>query len=88
MEEPLENPQLVPPEIRHPRAWTRWIKAGRPVRSQEEIQKIYEICQQCKALDTETNSCKYCGCRIASHGNPLRSRIAMATERCPVEKWQ
>jgi len=71
----------------HSRALTRWIKAGRPVRSQEQIQEIYGICQQCRALDATTNFCKYCGCRVANHPNLMLNRIAIATERCPVGKW-
>ena len=87
MEEPNENHGIVQLGYRYTRALTRWIKAGRPIREQNEILEIYEICQQCRALDTTTNSCKNCGCRIANHSNPLLNKIAMATERCPVGKW-
>ena len=87
MEVPTEKPGIVQLGYRYTRALARWIKAGRPVRNQEEISEIYEICRQCRTLDTATNSCKYCGCRIGNHSNPLLNKIAMATERCPVGKW-
>jgi pyridoxine 5-phosphate synthase len=87
MEESIENLQITQWGSCHARALARWIKAGRPVRSQRQIQEIYEICKQCRALDSATNSCKYCGCRVTDHSNPMMNRIAVATERCPVGKW-
>jgi pyridoxine 5-phosphate synthase len=71
----------------HTRALARWIKAGRPVRSPEETQAIYQSCKKCSVFDEATNICKHCGCRVAGHANPLMNRIAIGTEKCPVGKW-
>jgi len=66
----------------------RWIKAGRPVRSDEQVQRIFEeICRPCEQFDPRTESCRVCGCRTNSYGGPLRNKIAMQTERCPKGKW-
>lgn len=88
MSENVEKPGYFGMAYRYTRALSRWIKAGRPIRSENEIEDIYEThCKNCRAFDHETNSCKYCGCKLGTGTNPLINKIAMATERCPVEKW-
>jgi hypothetical protein len=69
-------------------ALSRWIKAGRPIREESEIVRIFEEhCQQCEAFEENSSSCSHCGCRINTlHIAPL-NKIAMATEHCPLEKW-
>lgn len=83
----IEKPGYAGMAYRYGRALSRWIKAGRPIRSEEDIATLYEICKTCRAFETETNSCKFCGCRLGTNSNPLINKIAMATERCPVDKW-
>ena len=87
MSDPLEKQGYFDLSVQYGRALYRWIKAGRPVRDEKEIVAIYEICKQCHALDTETSSCKYCGCRLNTNPNPIVNKIAMATEQCPIGKW-
>jgi len=87
MNESAENSKMVRLLPCQVRTLSRWIKAGRPVRTPDEIRNIYEICKQCKAFDAVAKSCKYCRCRVNDHGNPLLNVIAIATERCPVGAW-
>jgi hypothetical protein len=73
---------------RYTRALTRWIKAGRPVRSEEEIERIFETCcAPCEGYDAKTSVCRYCGCRVSLSRTATVNKIAMATEECPLEKW-
>lgn len=65
-------------------AITRWIKAGRPKRSDEDIKIIYEkYCKQCNWYDKKSKRCKGCGCRVVPKGLALTNKLKMATEHCP-----
>ncbi len=73
---------------RYGRALSRWIKAGRPARSENEILGIFTTyCQECDSLDREYGRCTVCGCHVGLRAAPLLNKIAMATEHCPVERW-
>lgn len=71
-------------------ALKKWHAAGRPVRSQEEVEDILENkCKPCPWYDKEKKRCKGCGCRVSNGGFPVFNKIKMATEHCPhpEEKW-
>lgn len=66
----------------------RWVAAGRPTRTAEQIKSIFEDhCNKCDMYDREKNSCKNCGCSLATTGNPLTNKLAMGTEKCPLGRW-
>ena len=66
-------------------AHKKWVNAGKPLRSAEEISKIYyEQCAKCPEIDH--NTCSLCGCKLKPKGNTL-NKIAWATEECPLKKW-
>ncbi len=70
------------------RAMTHWIKAGRPVRSLEEIENIYmEYCSVCEHRNGSFSTCRYCGCHVSKGGQAMLNKIAMGTENCPIERW-
>ena len=65
-------------------ALQRWKEAGKPLRPDDEVKRIFaehcEPCEHCRG-----NRCNVCGCRLK--GRSLLSKIAMATEHCPLQKW-
>jgi hypothetical protein len=66
----------------------RWIAAGRPVRSDEEVERIFtNECLKCDRFDAETQTCNSCGCALKMAGTPLTNKIKMASERCPLGRW-
>ena len=67
----------------------RWVAGGRPTRSQEEIDRIFkEHCGNgCRRYDPDTNSCKNCGCAVSTTSTPLKNKLAMATETCPLGRF-
>jgi hypothetical protein len=70
------------------RAVARWIKAGRPTRSEEEVQRLFEeYCSPCERYSATRKTCQTCGCRVASQGIAVKNKIAMLTEHCPLRKW-
>jgi hypothetical protein len=72
--------------FRYTRALSRWIKAGRPVRTEEEIRRVFKTyCESCEAY--EEGRCRYCGCHVNLLNLATLNKIAMATEECPLDKW-
>jgi hypothetical protein len=72
-------------------AKARWEEAGKPVRSDERVQEIYDQhCSQCPMLTATLlgEACKLCGCKLSREGNWL-NKLRWATESCPLEqpKW-
>ena len=69
-------------------ALAKWVAAGSPVRSQEEIDRLFAICSGCehfKAKDDNDGACNICGCAVRKYG--IRNKLLWATESCPAGKW-
>lgn len=82
------NPTTYKKAVTYARALSRWIKAGRPVRNEDEIRRVYEeCCLQCEQYEEQSKICKCCGCKINLGNNPVANKIAMETETCPLGKW-
>ncbi len=78
-------PQKV---VNYTRALSRWIKSGRPVRKENEINRLFMAhCAVCEAFDERSSSCYHCGCRVNTSNVAPLNKIAMKTEHCPLEKW-
>ena len=83
-----QKPSVARLTYNYTRALFRWIKAGRPVREENEIIKIFETtCKQCEAFEEENSSCQHCGCRVNTKKVAPLNKIAMTTEECPLAKW-
>lgn len=69
-------------------ALIRWAKAGRPVRSQEEVERLHKICTApCEWYDEDAGRCKGCGCKVTVSSIAISNKLKMATEHCPKEKF-
>jgi hypothetical protein len=68
------------------RAVSNWIGHGMPVRPDEEVARIYAICRECEHFIDQ--HCALCGCRVDATASAWRNKIRMATEKCPIGKWQ
>jgi hypothetical protein len=85
---PPEPPGLVRRAISYTEALARWTTAGRPERSDKEVERIFhQHCKPCKWYDPERQICRGCGCRVAENGYAVLNKIKMATENCPRELW-
>lgn len=70
------------------RAVKRWIAAGRPRRTKEEVKSLHvTFCAKCDWYDPGSQRCKGCGCRVAPKGIAILNKIEMATEHCPQKFW-
>ena len=80
----VNSPEVIRMIKRYLLAQTKWIEAGKPLRSTKQIKDIYAICKQCEHFgkDLFGTKCKICNCRL--HPSKKRiNKIAMATEICP-----
>lgn len=78
------------------KALQKWVKAGRPVRSQEEIARLHAICVRCKFY--KADRCLLCGCAVSKQpvkafgliktSSAMFNKLKMATEKCPKNKWR
>lgn len=93
---PLVNSSSEPPNYppmsmqlwAYKEALLKWQKAGRPTRSQEEVDRIHEqYCSKCDWYDKEKKRCKGCGCKVTSSSMAVFNKIKMATEHCPKGLW-
>ena len=66
----------------------RWAALGKPTRSQEEINILYEDhCKKCERYDEKKHACKNCGCSVSTDSSPLSNKLAMASEHCPLGRF-
>jgi hypothetical protein len=66
----------------------RWVASGRPTRSQEEIESLFEShCKDCDRYDKDKHACKNCGCSVSTDSEPLGNKLAMETEHCPLGRF-
>lgn len=85
---------------RYVSAVARWVNAGRPVRTDAEVDQILaDHCCGCRWFSDHSCTHSSCGCQVRSVEEervPVLSRLVpaamlnklrMATERCPEEKW-
>ncbi|MDO4574987.1 MAG: hypothetical protein Q4D98_07210 [Planctomycetia bacterium] len=82
------SPSFPQKAVHYTRALARWIKAGRPVRSEAEILHLLnDFCLPCESYDPQSSTCLHCGCHVSTSTSATVNKLAMGTERCPVGKW-
>lgn len=66
----------------------RWYALGKPIRSGEEVKKLFEEhCKGCNRYDPKKHACKNCGCVVSTKSSPLANKLAMASEHCPLGRF-
>lgn len=68
-------------------ALLRWRAAGYPVRTDEEVEYIVWICEDCGDYKADEKRCKICRCGVSTGGLAIFNKARLATERCPKDKW-
>ena len=82
------DPSILTKMAHYAVAIARWTAAGCPVRSPEEVERIYtEYCLPCDSRDPGADACRLCGCNVRVEGMAVRNKLAMGTEHCPKGKW-
>lgn len=62
----------------------RWQAAGCPLRSEEEVEALRDVCAACEHYNGEV--CVKCGCSVV-RGSVFGDKLRRATESCPAGKW-
>ena len=73
----------------------KWKKFGSPTRTEEQMDEIFAICNECpmyKKFNETSGECGVCGCGIKKYGSKLYrflNKIFWGTTRCPLPepKW-
>lgn len=68
----------------------KWISSGRPKRSDDEVHRLFAICNTCPKflyLSDNSGNCGSCGCRLSLGSSAMANKIRMATEDCPEGNW-
>lgn len=93
---PPAAPGLPAMAVKAGKAYARWIAAGRPKLSAEQINQRQEACDSCPNQVTKNghNTCGLCGCPLGNvsylWGSVERpGKLEMATETCPAvpSRW-
>lgn len=69
------------------KAVLNWYQSGKPIRTDEDVSELLEICKQCEHYHAEKSFCKICGCNLNLSRNALFNKLRMKTEHCPIGKW-
>ncbi len=70
-------PGLVSKAVMVTTAYTKWLQAGAPLRTTNEVKAITAICTTCPLF--QNGACGVCGCNV-------QRKAALATEHCPLGK--
>lgn len=85
---PPEYPAVSAQAWLYKEALSRWVKAGRPTRTQAEVDSIIENhCTQCDWYDKEKKRCRGCGCKVTNSSIAIVNKVKMGTESCPKGLW-
>lgn len=93
----MDDNQILPQDTvslvkRYSAERTKWVEAGKPLRSPEEIFTIFNnICSECEyfnRLSKKSGECLICGCHLKEKSTIL-NKLAWATTKCPKTppKW-
>lgn len=84
---PIEStlPPLLIRGLNFAQAMARHAASGFKRCSKKQISERLEICQSCPHL--QDNHCSLCGCACIAE-NQLMNKLALASEKCPLGKWE
>ena len=82
------TPNLMDKVVNYAAAVRKWVAAGRPERTDEECEQIYnDHCSKCSMYDKVKKICNSCGCPANTDQPALRNKLKMGTEECPLGRF-
>lgn len=89
----LKEPSLVRKAVNFTEAAARYVAAGRPETTDEQVTERFAICQACplyKPKGPGEGVCTHpsCGCSLKAVGLAGKNKLRWLTESCPTGKWQ
>jgi hypothetical protein len=84
---------IVPDINKYREEKEQWKAAGQPVRSDERVEELYNICEACEhyipvPLVQDRGQCEICTCLLSKDGDRM-NKLRWATTKCPLPepKW-
>lgn len=88
VEEVKKYPPLYEQLLSYKGALSEWVKAGKPTRTQQEVEKIIEkFCKKCDWYDRKAHRCKGCGCKVSKSSIAIINKVKMGNQHCPKGLW-
>lgn len=82
------TPNMLEKAISYASSVRKWVAAGKPERTQEEMDAIWEThCSGCRMYDKVKKVCNSCGCPASTDQPSLKNKLRMATEACPLGRF-
>jgi len=77
--------------LRFLKEYVKWTLKGKPIRSDQEMGRIFSICEGCPffqryAPGADFGICGKCGCNL-DKTDKGRNKIAWGTTKCPDNRW-
>lgn len=76
----LRVARFVPAIMRHA------LDGGRK-RTENEVEELLAICEQCPLFRADVGKCAKCGCNCSRNADEFLNKLAWRSERCPEGKW-
>lgn len=88
-ESKMETARFKEKAVNYITAFRKWVAAGRPERTDEEVQYILDnFCNNgCTMYDKERKVCNSCGCPANNNMPAIKNKLKMATEECPLGQF-
>ena len=67
-------------------SWLIWSAAGKPRRSDEQVEALRQVCASCELFDGQVCTHGACGCPVDRPG-AFGDKLSWATEKCPIGQW-
>lgn len=73
--------------VNYAKAVATHISTGAKTRTDDEVNALLEICQNCEHYNAEGRYCHVCGCRCTNGSNAFFNKLRMESQHCPRGKW-
>lgn len=80
-------PTLAQQAVHYISAVAGHITGGLRSRTDDEVDRLLEICRGCEHFLPESSSCGVCGCRCNRSASAWVNKLRMVTQKCPKGKW-
>ncbi len=84
-----KEPTMIEKAANYVASTAKHIANGMELRTQEEIDAIYEICKGCEFFKAKKGGfkCGKCGCSLNTNASHVNNKLARRSDSCPDGRW-
>lgn len=86
-EQKQDEPNLRKKIVHYVEAVIQHYATGAKTRTDEEVEQLLTICQQCEKYNAVREYCRVCGCKCNNLKNAFLNKLRMESQHCPEKKW-